>query len=244
MTEGRDEGWERQVLERLALEPWRSSGGGGAGACSSGCTTLACVAAALWIFGGFGEVEQLEGRHTALISLEGEIAAKGEVSADHVVASLQAAFADKTPRASCCASTARRQPGAGGHHQRRDRAPARAAPRGAGVRGGGGYLRLGRLLRGGGGRPDLRGQGEHRRFDRRADGRLRLCRADGAAGHRAPPADRRRQQGLPRSLLAPAAQAAGARQTDAPGDPRPVRRHRCAKGSRRAAQRTPRCSPG
>ena len=57
--------------------------------------TLAFVAAALWVLGGFGEVEPLDGaRHTALVSLEGEIAAKGEVSAEHVVASLQAAFAD------------------------------------------------------------------------------------------------------------------------------------------------------
>ena len=95
MTEGRDEGWERQVLERLALETLAEQRRRRRWSVFFRLTTLACVATALWIFGGFGEVEQLEGgRHTALISLEGEIAAKGEVSADHVVASLQAAFAD------------------------------------------------------------------------------------------------------------------------------------------------------
>ena len=95
MTEGRDEGWERQVLERLALETLAEQRRRRRWSVFFRLTTLACVAMALWIFGGFGEVEQLEGgRHTALISLEGEIAAKGEVSAEHVVASLQAAFAD------------------------------------------------------------------------------------------------------------------------------------------------------
>ena len=95
MTEGRDEGWERQVLERLALETLAEQRRRRRWSVFFRLTTLACVATALWIFGGFGEVEPLEGgRHTALISLEGEIAAKGEVSAEHVVASLQAAFAD------------------------------------------------------------------------------------------------------------------------------------------------------
>ncbi len=95
MTEGRDEGWERQVLEQLALETLAEQRRRRRWSVFFRLTTLACVATALWIFGGFGEVEQLEGgRHTALISLEGEIAAKGEVRAEHVVASLQAAFAD------------------------------------------------------------------------------------------------------------------------------------------------------
>ena len=95
MTEGRDEGWERQVLERLALETLAEQRRRRRWSVFFRLTTLACVATALWIFGGFGEVEQLEGgRHTALISQEGEIAAMGEVSAEHVVASLQAAFAD------------------------------------------------------------------------------------------------------------------------------------------------------
>ena len=39
-----------------------------------------------------------------------------------------------------------------------------------------------------GGRQDLRRQGQHRRLDRRADGRLRLYRHDGEAGRRAAPA--------------------------------------------------------
>ncbi len=43
----------------------------------------------------------------------------------------------------------------------------------------------------------LRRQGQHRRQHRRADGRLRFHRPDGQAGRGAPPADRRREQGLP-----------------------------------------------
>ncbi|WP_298595892.1 S49 family peptidase [Zoogloea sp.] len=95
MAEGREEGWERRVLERLALEVLAEQKRRRRWSVFLRLSTLALVAAVLWVFGGFAEVEPLDGgRHTALVSLEGEIAAKGEVSADHVVASLQAAFAD------------------------------------------------------------------------------------------------------------------------------------------------------
>lgn len=95
MAEGREGGWERRVLERLALEVLAEQKHRRRWSVFLRLTTLALVAAVLWVFGGFAEVEPLDGgRHTALVSLEGEIAAKGEVSADHVVASLQAAFAD------------------------------------------------------------------------------------------------------------------------------------------------------
>jgi len=99
MAEGREEGWERRVLERLALEMLAEQRRRRRWSVLLRLATLACVVAVLWVFGGFGEVEPLDGgRHTALVSLEGEIAAKGEVSADHVVASLQAAFADAGTR--------------------------------------------------------------------------------------------------------------------------------------------------
>lgn len=99
MAEGREEGWERRVLERLALEMLAEQRRRRRWSVSLRLATLVCVVAVLWVFGGFGEVEPLDGgRHTALVSLEGEIAAKGEVSADHVVASLQAAFADAGTR--------------------------------------------------------------------------------------------------------------------------------------------------
>ena len=95
MAEGREEGWERRVFERLALEVLAEQRRRRRWSVFLRLSTLALVAAVLWVFGGFAEVEPLDGgRHTALVSLEGEIAAKGEVSADHVVASLQAAFAD------------------------------------------------------------------------------------------------------------------------------------------------------
>jgi len=54
-------------------------------------------------------------------------------------------------------------------------------------------VRLGRLLRRGGRGQDLRRQGQHRRFDRRAHGQLRRGRADGKAGRRAA-ADHCRQE--------------------------------------------------
>ncbi len=95
MAEDREEGWERRVFERLALEVLAEQRRRRRWSVFLRLSTLALVAAVLWVFGGFTEVEPLDGgRHTALVSLEGEIAAKGEVSADHVVASLQAAFAD------------------------------------------------------------------------------------------------------------------------------------------------------
>ncbi len=95
MAEDREDGWERRVLERLALEVLAEQKRRRRWSVFLRLSTLALVAAVLWVFGGFAEVEPLDGgRHTALVSLEGEIAAKGEVSADHVVASLQAAFAD------------------------------------------------------------------------------------------------------------------------------------------------------
>lgn len=95
MAEDREEGWERRVLERLALEVLAEQRRRRRWSVFLRLSTLALVAAVLWVVGGFAEVEPLDGgRHTALVSLEGEIAAKGEVSADHVVASLQAAFAD------------------------------------------------------------------------------------------------------------------------------------------------------
>ncbi len=52
MTEGRDEGWERQVLERLALETLAEQRTA-APLERVFSMTLACVATALWIFGGF-----------------------------------------------------------------------------------------------------------------------------------------------------------------------------------------------
>ena len=101
---------------------------------------------------------------------------------------------------------ARRQPGAGRHHQRRDPAPEGAAQE-EGLCGGRGDVRLGRLLHRGGCRRDLRRQGQPGRLDRRADGRLRLHRRDGKTRRRAPPADRRREQGHARPVLAAERQA-------------------------------------
>ena len=148
------------------------------------------------------------GPHTALVEVRGEIAADSEASAENLVAALKGAFED-AERAGRGAAHQQpgRQPGAGRHRQRRDQAPEGQAQE-AGVRGGRGDVRLGRLLHRGGRRRDLRRQGQPGRLDRRADGRLRLRRRDGKARHRAAPAHRRREQGHARSVLAAEREAA------------------------------------
>ncbi len=72
----------------------------------------------------------------------------------------------------------------------------------AAVRRGRGNVRVGRVLRRGCGRQDLRRQGEPHRLDRRDHRRLRLRRRDGQARRRAPRDHRRREQGVSRSVLA------------------------------------------
>jgi protease-4 len=59
-------------------------------------------------------------------------------------------------------------------------------------------------------------------LDRRADGRLRLRRRHGQAGHRAAPAHRRREQGHERPVLAGDREAEGLHAGDARPDPQAV----------------------
>ncbi len=133
-----------------------------------------------------------------------------------------------------------RQPGAGRHRQRRDQAPEGQAQE-AGLRGGRGGLRLGRLLHRRGGRRDLRRQGQPRRLDRRADGRLRLRRHDGKARRRAPAADRRREQGHARPVLAAEREAQGLCAGDDRPDPPAV--HQGRQGRPRQAPEGGRPTP-
>ena len=159
------------------------------------------------------------GPHTALVEVRGEIAADTEASAESLVAGAEERLRGQRRAGRGAAhQLARRQPGAGRHRQRRDPAPEGAAQE-EGLRGGRGDLRLGRLLHRRGGRRDLRRQGQPRRLDRRADGRLRLHRRDGQARRRAPPAHRRREQGHARPVLAAEREAARLRQGDDRPDP-------------------------
>ncbi|ABA48265.1 hypothetical protein BURPS1710b_2913 [Burkholderia pseudomallei 1710b] len=126
-----------------------------------------------------------------------------------------------------------RQPGAGGHRLRRDPAAAQEVSGEAALRRRLRHVRVGRLLHRGGGGQDLRRQGEHRRLDRRADGRVRLHRPDGQAGRRAAPAYVGREQGLLRSVLAGDAEDGCARAGNARRDPRAV--HQGGEGRPRRA---------
>ncbi|CAF1005716.1 unnamed protein product [Rotaria sp. Silwood1] len=133
--------------------------------------------------------------------------------------------------------TPARKPGAGRHRLRRDQA-AEEAVRQAGLRRRRGNVRVGRVLHRRRGGRDLRRQGLHRRLHRRADGWLRLHRADGQGRHRAPPADGRREQGHAGPVQPAQAQAARLRAGDAGPDPRAVhRRHGPAAGAGGAAVR-------
>lgn len=93
--ENREAGWERRVLEKLALESLAEQKRKRRWGVAFKLLTFIYVAVFFWWLGDFGAEDALEGgRHTALVSLEGEIAARGEVSAERVTAALQAAFAD------------------------------------------------------------------------------------------------------------------------------------------------------
>lgn len=93
---GKNNGWEREVLEKLAfaaLDEQRK-------ARRWGIFFKLFIAAYLVVVlllmqaGTVGE-KALAGRYTALVDLEGEIDAEGMASADHVITGLRAAFEDK-----------------------------------------------------------------------------------------------------------------------------------------------------
>lgn len=95
MMDNREESWARAVLEKLALETLAEQKRRRRWGVFFKLVSLAFFGAALWLFGDFGGAEPLDGgKHTALVNLEGVIAAKGEVSAERVVTALQAAFED------------------------------------------------------------------------------------------------------------------------------------------------------
>ena len=95
-SSNRPEGWERQVLERLALaavvEQRRSRRWG----VFFKLLTFVYLFALLFIaMGWMSKRDASPNRHTAMIEIRGVIAAKSEASADNIVAALQEAFKDK-----------------------------------------------------------------------------------------------------------------------------------------------------
>lgn len=87
--------WERQTLEKLAfaaLEEQKARRRWGIVFKSLGFVYLLVVLVALVDWGGNGAHE---GKHTALVFLNGTIDAKGEASAEKLIGALQTAFEDK-----------------------------------------------------------------------------------------------------------------------------------------------------
>jgi protease-4 len=93
-----DSNWERKVLEKVALEAITEQRRGRRWSVffkALGFLYLTLVLGAAFEWWGGSEKFSEGARHTALINLEGVIQAKGDVSAENVIGSLQAAFEDK-----------------------------------------------------------------------------------------------------------------------------------------------------
>ncbi len=89
-------GWERDLLEKVltaSLREQRAARRWRIFFRFVGLALLALVLVALFDFKGDGAIST-SGRHTAMVTLEGEIAAGTPASAESITASLQAAFAD------------------------------------------------------------------------------------------------------------------------------------------------------
>ena len=97
MAESNETGWERGVLEKVALEgiaEQRRARRWGIFFKALGFGYLFVVLAIALDWGG-GEKKHDGKNHTALVSLVGVIQAKGDANAEDIISSLQAAFEDK-----------------------------------------------------------------------------------------------------------------------------------------------------
>jgi protease-4 len=88
--------WEREVLEKLVLGTLQEKRRARRWGIFFKLLAFAWLAAALLMAGGWlvREAKVATGRHTALVELNGVIAAGGEASAEDIVTSLRAAFDD------------------------------------------------------------------------------------------------------------------------------------------------------
>lgn len=88
--------WEREVLEKLVLDTLQEKRRARRWGIFFKLLVFAWLAAALLMAGGWlvREAKVATGRHTALVELNGVIAAGGEASAEDIVTSLRAAFDD------------------------------------------------------------------------------------------------------------------------------------------------------
>ena len=88
-------GWERAALENIALAAIREQRAARRWKIFFRFVVLALIAAVAWsVVGRSRGAAGVAGRHTALVSLNGEIAADADASAAHIDRALRAAFAD------------------------------------------------------------------------------------------------------------------------------------------------------
>lgn len=99
MTEPTNEpNWERRVLERLATDALVEQRRRHRWSIFFRLLTFLYVGVILWMLVGLGDGSQgklVDGKHTALVQLQGVIGPKGDASAENVIPALQSAFEDK-----------------------------------------------------------------------------------------------------------------------------------------------------
>jgi protease-4 len=94
MADNEGPGWERRVLEGLALATLKEQRTSRRWGIFFKLLTFAYLTFALIVFVDWGNAD-LEGRHTALIELQGVIDSTGEANADKINTALQNAFGDR-----------------------------------------------------------------------------------------------------------------------------------------------------
>lgn len=87
-------GWEREVLEKVLMATVREQRAARRWRIFFRFVSLAIVGLIFYAFATFEGETVSTGRHTAVVALDGEIAANTNASAENINASLQAAFAD------------------------------------------------------------------------------------------------------------------------------------------------------
>ncbi|MDQ5881039.1 MAG: protease [Pseudomonadota bacterium] len=92
----KDEKWERQLLEKLAMGVLQEQKAKRRWGIFFKSLAFAYFIAVLVLVVDWGNPEKLtDGKHTAVVYLHGTIEPKGEASAENLIASLQSAFEDK-----------------------------------------------------------------------------------------------------------------------------------------------------
>lgn len=97
MTEpSNEQGWERQIIVKLASEALAEQRRKRRWGIFFKLIGFAYLGVVIWMLGDWGGAEKIsDGKHTALVQLNGVIAAKSEASAERINMALQSAFEDK-----------------------------------------------------------------------------------------------------------------------------------------------------